>query len=318
MSQDCVNYLSKNNKKYTKTNHRFRHRGNSEEIFIKIRWSCGKLGQYSEEGKFFIEPKAHFKLVFGCGIGAQTQVPMGLSSIRSINSSRSNKNNRVSDQAAKGFQRGIEDQTLLPLKRAPSSFSVMENKSPTLAELEQELHYVYTTHSGIEDDLLACNDPRRGSTSTAASEVPRTALDFPSLGNSGSSEDSYFTSNYLYTATPSTSTSISEQAYTTNTPQPLSGALLGDRLSTHSSTNLPYDRWLNQSLHEEPQPWGQNDSLSITPCQSLDSRAYSLLEEAKRKAEKEASEYWIWDATVGNYKHYDAGSNDPVWYNPPS
>ncbi len=132
------------------------HRTGTEVRRINIRWTCGKLGQYSAEGTFFIEPKAHFKILFGCGYEIKPYlVPADRNSRPSsrYTSKRAKKNRKqpLSAEVADSFRQGIEDGTLIRLKRMPQLSD--HGLSLSLAELEVELEYSYDMHTLTERAL---------------------------------------------------------------------------------------------------------------------------------------------------------------------
>jgi hypothetical protein len=278
------------------------------------------LGQHSEEGIFFIEPKAHFKILFGCASSTSNEA-LTRSTTHSF---RSYTEPRISLRAAITFRAGIEDRTLLPIKRMPSSSDIDHEKFPSFAELEAELEHIHSTSISIDDDLLSFNTDT--SSYTFASDIlsSQTTMDFTT-----SNSDSFMSTSDFYTIVPSTSTTLSDGFDYRDSSQSISHR--EERFPIEqTATDIPYSRsrWFKQPLQEEPQAWMipriatdqsvQQNPFHVKRHENLSSSDKAMLEEARRVAETEASKYWIWDDEVQKFKHYDQGCEEPVWYNPPS
>jgi hypothetical protein len=291
------------------------HRKGSEARRINIRWTCGKLGQYSAEGTFFIEPKAHFKILFGCRYEIKPNlVPADRNSRLSsrYTSKRDQKNRKeqpLSAEVADSFRQGIEDGTLIRLKRMPHLSH--HGLSVSLAELEVELQYSYDIHSlterALSSDSIA-DDSSSYIPSSAAHAL--SSIEISSIRGSETDVD-----DYGYT----------ESANTSLWDDPPRGHSLSERLRAERGSPPPYSLqgWYVQDVCEEPQPFL---SRMIQPrripfyfkrCVTLNSKQQQDLAALKAAAEKAASDYWQWDEEAKNYKHYDEGSSVPVWYNPP-
>jgi len=318
VSQNFIDYLSKYFAEDITIYKRSKRWRVGDEAHINIRWTCGKLGQHSEEGTFLIKPKAHFKILFGCGYRIRDD-PIRTSSTSylqrqsaSVSKKRSKTEPTFSVRAADGFRRGVENGTLLKLLSIPAAIPD-ENPYLSVAELEAQLEYVYGSYSLTDQALSSTEDD----TSTYQFQPSTEALNGGMYASS--SRNSLVTENDEHTSTLSTNTSVSEEPYKRHS---LSEKLRRDRFGAQPPFSL--SGWFGQSIYEEPQPWlprmvqqPERSVLGFTQCKTLDSSHRLALEEAKTVASKESSEYWIWDEQVKNYKHYDEGSTEPVWYNPP-
>ncbi|EPE28547.1 hypothetical protein GLAREA_09668 [Glarea lozoyensis ATCC 20868] len=301
-----------------------RHRP-EDESFITIRWSCEKLGQQSEEGIFFIEPKAHFKILFGCASTAPTEAIAS----RSTRSVRSNKEPQISSWAASSFGSGIRDRVLLPVKRMPDSSTVDDVLFPSFAELEDELHHFHSVEATIDDDLLSSNNNALSTNYSSVTISSQTTMDITHL-----------TSNSLATLSndsrgiPSTRTTLSDEFYNSGFTHSRPEVSRGE-ISHSTSIDRYYSqtRWLEQPPHEDPQSWVRpqittphasadqstpRTAFHVTCYENLTPMDQAMLDDARRAAEEETREYWIWDETYERFKHYDPGCAEPVWYNPPT
>jgi hypothetical protein len=318
VSQNFIDYLSKYFSGNINLTNQSKGRKAGDEAHINIRWTCEKLGQHSEEGTFFIKPKAHFKILFGCGYritNNPVRVPRSVYFPRpshSVSQRRSKTEPPLSTHAADGFRRGIEEGTLLKLKRMPD-INQGENPYISVTELETELEYVYSSYSLTDQALNSVEEE-----SSTYQYPPSREMLSNAMGIS-SSHSSVTTENDEHTSTFSTNTSISEEAYKRHS---LSEQLRRERSGAQPPFSL--SGWFRQSIYEEPQPWiprmvqqPERKVFGFTQCKMLDSRRQLALEEAKAVAEKESAQYWIWDDKVKNYKHNDEGCAEPVWYNPP-
>jgi hypothetical protein len=229
--------------------------------------------------------------------------------------SKRDKNNRkeqpLSAEVADSFRQGIEDGTLIRLKRMPQLSD--HGLSVSLAELEVELEYSYDIHSLTERALSSDSVEDYDS-----SYIPSTAthalssIEISSIRSSETDVD-----DYGYVNTDSANTSLWDDR-----PR---GNSLSERLQAERGSHPPYSLqgWFGQDVCEEPQPFL---SRMIQPrtipfyfkrCITLNSKQRQDLAAMKAAAEKAARDYWQWDEEAKNYKHYDEGSSVPVWYNPP-
>lgn len=318
VSQNFIEYLAKYFSTDITPPNRSRSRRTREEAHIHIRWTCGKLGQHSEEGIFFIKPKANFKILFGCGykvtrnlarVGRRASYPR---SPHIVSHTRSKTESTLSPRAADSFKRGIEDGTLLKLRKMPEMIED-ENSYMSVADLEAELEYVYSSYSLTEQVLNSAEDE------SSTYQYPPSRDIFSSTMDLSSSQSSVATDNDDHASTFSTNTSMSEEPHKRHS---LTEQLRRERFG--SQAPLPLSGWFDQSIYEEPQPWiprmlqqPEHRAPGFKLCTTLDSRRQLALERARKVAEKEAAQYWVWDDKVKNYKHYDEGCAEPVWYNPP-
>jgi hypothetical protein len=300
---------------------RRRYRRTHDAAFISIRWSCERLGQRSEEGNFFIAPKAHFKILFGCASITSNEA-LTRSTTHSF---RSYREPRISSWAASRFRAGIEDGTLLPIKKMPSSSNIDNERFPSFAELEFELAHIYSISSTIEDDLLSSNTDNSSYTIASATIFSQTTMDTTSNSDTFTSFDDF------HATAPSPSTTLSDgfcyRESSQAVPETHRQSIFTPEC-TPSDVHYSHSRWLDQPLQEEPHAWmipriatnqsEQKNTFHITRQENLSSSDQAMLEEARKLAEKEAREYWIWDEDVRKYKHYDQGCEEPVWYSPPS
>ncbi|KAG9231966.1 hypothetical protein BJ875DRAFT_544957 [Amylocarpus encephaloides] len=327
VSQGCVDYLSSYTVADLKTKFPIRRRNTSETPLIRIRWSCGRLGQNFEEGTFQIKPHAQFKILFGSGSEATESsvhpfrhLSLSSSSSMNIHSSKINNQARISARAVNTFREGIENRILLPLRTMPSILDINESLYPSAADLEEALNCLYSTSTAIDESLRSYDDGSNSNSSHLA-EVLRTVPRF------APSDDTYTDSYDECNTRSSPASSVADDLYSKRNSQSISEVLRQQR-----STPYSHDRWLNQPTQEEPAsfmfarvvqqqrrevPKQTVQSLGIVPCQELSPTAQAMLDEAKRNAEKHANEYWIWDEEVGRYKHFDDGCDEPIWYSPP-
>jgi len=298
-----------------KPSSRPRRRKGSETSRINIRWTCGKLGQYSVEGTFAIAPKAHFKILFGCGSEIKPELLPTEHNSRfpsrytSRKGKKLHKDQALSKEVADSFRQGIENGTMIRLKRMPhlsdNGFSV------SLAELEVELEYSYEIHS-VTDRALSSDSIEDDDSSYILSST-RHALSSIAISSVRSSE----TDSYDYAYTESANTSVCDY--------PHRGNSLSERLSAERGLHPPYSLqgWFGQDVCEEPQPFlsrmiqPRRTPFYFNRCTKLTLNQQQALAAAKATAEETAREYWQWDEEAKNYKHYDEGSSGPVWYNPP-
>jgi len=290
-------------------------RKRNEAPCIIIRWTCGKLGQYGVEGTFFIEPKAHFKILFGCGYDF-IQRPLLTEQIGRFPSRYTGRKGRkalsdqtLPEQVADSFRQGIENGTLLLLKRM-LQLSGKRFSSVTLADVEVELEYVCAIYSST-DRILSSDF-----TDDDSSHIPSSAGDFFNSIEISSIRSSE-TDLHDYGYTESANTPVSGDPYRSNS--------LIEELRAKRGLHAPYglEGWYSQDVSEEPQPFlSRAIQPRITPfyfnrVSKLNLKQQQALAAAKAAAEKETRDYWQWDEAAKNYKHYDEGSSDPVWYNPP-
>lgn len=291
------------------TNHR---RKDSKEARIIIRWSCGKLGQYSEESIFSIELKAHFKMMFGCVYPSTFQIDRRVLSLKNHYTSRKAKstdtlNQPLSDTATDVLFQGIEDVTLLRVKKLPPA---EKNSQTIVADLETYLKFIYASYSSIDRFL----DSTSIVDSSSSCELGRIEESLSGVEIS-SLRDSSEPDTESRPRTESPATSVSEGSY-----YPLGS--INHKLQQQRSPWV-MKSWARQRI--EDGPWTprtiriqhERSTDSFRRCHNLTPQQESALAAAKAAALKETSEYWIWDEGVKQYKHYDEGCSEPVWYNPP-
>ncbi|KAH8685799.1 hypothetical protein BGZ60DRAFT_426268 [Tricladium varicosporioides] len=334
-SQKLVEYLSIYGEEYRKRP----HRGQTEKSHIRIHWSCGRLGLHSQQDRFCIKPDAGFKIMFGCAYSTRPASRQSLSRIRLQNrqssASQRQTETRLSDEVIQRFHRGMEDGTLLRLKRNLPYVSD-EGSARTIEELEAELEYVFDsfvqtdrvldsteevpphyTHSSVD------NMPRSPQTITSSSQIPRASVPIPS-----SSGDSILDFSEHF-STLSSATSVSDFPYSRKRASySLAETIEGDKLTQSHNPYSLYsiadwidqppneDPWVLRTITQEHTPEPEVQSLGIRRCTELGDEKRQILDRARAIAEKEAGAYWIWDEEVQQYKHYDEGCADPVWYNP--
>ncbi|KAH6713000.1 hypothetical protein BKA61DRAFT_67093 [Leptodontidium sp. MPI-SDFR-AT-0119] len=310
VSAELVDKLQQSTHPLTEYKSRTGYRRKNSKAII-ISWSCGKLGQYSEESTFLIAPKAHFKMMFGCAPSSAPQPDFRPHSFGSYCKSRKSKSKDTlmqppSETATDLLLRGIEDGTLLRLTKLPQDG---KDSQMVVADLEIDLQYVHASYS-FTDCILGSNSVADSSSlyDHKFAEQALSGLEVSSI--QGSSE----TDTESHPRTESSNTSISENA--------------ACRLSsiTHKLQRerfpWPIKSWANQGIEEGPwipkqirlQP---RRSYPIRQCHNLSPEQESALAATKAAALEETSGYWIWDKEVKQYKHFDEGCTDPVWYNPP-
>lgn len=301
------------NVKHTK---RLRRRKRGEMARIIIRWSCEKLGQDNQENIFYIEPKAQFKILFGCGIHNSPVLPKWTDYFPGRNIWKTGKEEsrklQLSEQVADSFRQGLEDGTMLRLKKMPPDTDD-SIQYVSVATLEVELDYVWRSYSYTEDILnsdsfLSDNSSYKFSSPDDLFE----SMDIPSAANMefGTKEHTL--------SSASTNTSFSERNLQ---PLPLSEIPRSETSGRHPWSMGTY---LDQPIYEEPQPWiprgiaqQPKSPYSFHQCHELSPRQQLALETARTESEMGSLEYWSWDEVAKNYKHYDDDCTEPVWYNPP-
>jgi hypothetical protein len=291
------------------------HRKGSEARRINIRWTCGKLGQFSAEGTFFVEPKAHFKILFGCRYEIKPNLVLADRNSRLSSRYTGKRDKKVrkeqplSAEVTDSFRQGIEDGTLIRLKRMPQLSD--HGLSVSLAELEVELEYSYDIHSLTERALSS--DSAEDDNSSYIRSSATHALSSIEISSIWGSE----TDVHDYGYTESANTSLWDDR-----PR---GNSLSERLRAERGPHPPYSLqgWFGQDVCEEPQPFlsrmiqPRRTPFYFKRCIRLNSKQQQDLAAIKSAAEKAARDYWQWDEEAKNYKHYDEGSSGPVWYNPP-
>lgn len=241
-------------------------------------------------------------MIFGCGhLSRHTTIknPRHLSTYSYYGKE---KNVPLSERAAGCLHQGIENGTLIPLKVMPPT-SGDDETYKSIAELEKDLEYVWRSYSNTEHSLAS--DSIHDGSSSYLDNLPGVNMLY--------SEPE---SNLLFTP-ESRDTSISD------------GDMLSDGLSRHlkqdwdvSQQRSHLGSWIHQSFSDDP-PWissmfhPANGRMFFKRCLNLNKDQQKLLTATRRAAEKTAEEYWTWDDDEQNYKHYDEGSSEPVWYNPP-
>jgi hypothetical protein len=317
VSQHFIDYLSK----YFPTNLKLdeqpkRWRANNE-AHINIRWTCGKLGQHSEEGTFLIKPRAQFKILFGCGSRVKNDLAKAPGSAHSATTSHivdqrlSKSDSTLSARVVEGLKRGVEDGTLLKLIKMPAT-NQDEDLYVSVAELEAQLEYVYGSYTTMDQALGSMED--EDSTLSLPLMVASGNPTFDAIARSPVVVD-----EDEHTSTPSTTNPLSEGRSKQDSH---SEERRREQLGKPSPSI--FSAWVGQPIWDDPQPWirrtledPERPVGSFRRCETLDSRHQQVLEEAKAVVEKESAGYWIWDENIKNYKHYDEGSAEPVWYNPP-
>lgn len=313
VSQTFVDDLSKSNPTTFKPTGRLRRRKSGDISHIYIRWTCRKLELYSQGGIFYIEPKANFKILFGCGynIGADLgergfYLPSPYNRIKEKR--QDGEDFVLSDSVIESFRRGIQDGTLLQLRRMPL-FSNDGISFMTVAELETELNFTFASYSTTDEAL---------NSSSTDKVNPSYPISTVSLIGIESSQGSIMTDSEDPSSTASTNTSLSEEPYRGH---PLSERLRRERHQPRQQWGL--EGWFDQGICEEPQPLiarlvqERRSQGMFTQHHDVYSGRSRALEAACIEAERRTADYWQWDEEVQNYKHYDAGSTEPVWYNPP-
>lgn len=276
---------------------------------ITIRWSCGRLDRDSEETTFYIEPKAHFKMMFGCASPrpsppAKQRTLFGGQHSR-LRIRRKEKMIPLSDDTSRRFYKGIEDGSLLRLRRLPPLYSA-RNSLMSVADLETELKYVHDSYTYT--DKVLSSESSYDNTSQPNHDDLLSTLEISCPSETDTEVESQ-------PRTESTNTSVSENAS-------YQFSSISDKLPRDQS---PYviDSWATQ--HIDDGPWTSR-TVQIRPepasyhfrrCYDLNSRQETMLQAAKAAAEKESAAYWEWDAKEKKYKHYGEGCTEPVWYNPP-
>lgn len=298
-----------------KLSSRSSHWKGSEARRINIRWTCGKLGQHSAEGTFFIEPKAKFKILFGCGYEIKPDLMPAERSSRLPSRYTSRKGKKLykgqglPTEVTESFRQGIDNGTLIRLKRMPQLSD--SGDSVSLAELEVELEYSYDIHS-VTDRALSSDSIEDDDASYILSST-RQALSSIEISSVRGSETDI--DDYAYT----------ESANTSLWEYPHRGNSLNERLRAERGVHLPYSLqgWFGQDVCEEPQPFisriiqPRRAPFYFNRCTKLGLKQQKALAAAKTIAEKATRDYWQWDEEAKNYKHYDKGSSEPIWYNPP-
>ncbi|KUJ15787.1 uncharacterized protein LY89DRAFT_670331 [Mollisia scopiformis] len=281
---------------------------------IHIRWSCGLLGQAHEEGTFFIEPKARFKILFGCAYSTNHLPTKHFRSRRSTRTKgkRIEPQPHIRDQAVESFRAGVETGILVPLER----MNLKQDNRPTLmpiADVEVDLDYTWQLYSGTDQAL---NDgPNQSDSSNFMPSFYGNVFSPKDITSANSSVNTDERDHML----ESTDASFSESSYqSTDWIGGPSGA------QHHTEPGYMIGSWANQSVYEEPQYWAVPRMMyseprpwSIQRCRDLTPEHRTKLAAAQESAGKEAEKYWQWDEEEKKYKHYDEGCADPVWYNPP-
>jgi hypothetical protein len=200
----------------------------------------------------------------------------------------------------------------------------------SVEELEKSLDFIYTSNSFVDQALTASDnqvsDTHLTELVNLIPQLPTTTVH--SSGDSDTTELSEYTSNL------STNTSLSIDAFQHkgfSRPSPLSHHI-DVTLNLSGAQSDPLSNWKNQSTTDDPARWlwsqlpetkyehssaSPSGSGSITPrTVTLEERAQKMLEEAEIVADREANAYWTWDQEAHQYKHFDDGSEEPVWYCP--
>jgi hypothetical protein len=309
VSQGLVEYLSS---KITKRPTSHPH---LEHDLIKVSWSCERLGQYNQEGTFIVEPKAKFTIVFGCAqfkpcspvVSTSRSFPV-ITPARVSRPGRSKTEPVLPNATVQEFREGLENRTLLRLRRVPSVV-LDQTLNETVEELEETLDLIYTTDTFVDQALTTSDIQNTNSHITQLKDLIPTIRKrtIHSSCNSVATELSESTNDQ------STNTSIS-----TDGPQ-YKRVTRQIPLGFNTDTTLNA-RWFCCSQIPESKYENSSASVSgsITPrTDTLQERAQKLLDEVSLVADLEANEYWTWDEEACRFKHFDHGSEVPVWYSPP-
>jgi len=200
----------------------------------------------------------------------------------------------------------MDDGTLLPLKPTPS-FSA-DGLFMTIAELEPELNHVYGSFTTTDELLNSTVDAQDNPLYTASS-----TMTLPSRHTEmSSSQGSTVTDNDERFSCVSSNTLLSEELFKSHNPS--------ERLRRERSGSGPLEGWFGQSIQEEPQPLLSRMLQSerrYPRITQVTSSPRQLLPAEREALNKIWESYWQWDEEAKNYKHFDGGNAEPVWYNPP-
>jgi hypothetical protein len=311
------------------------HDPHLKHALVKISWSCERLGQFNQEGSFLVEANAKLKIVFGCGqlklcspIVSSSRTDPLPGPARISHPRRSKKDPCLSNEAVKSFHDGVENRALLRLRRV-SSIVLDQTLNETVEELEETLEMIYSTGT-LDNQALSTSDSQNVNANT--NQMALCNATFPTM-TIHSSSDSTTTETSEFTNGVSTNTSISTAApHHKRATRP--SLLVHNRDVALDISDMQRDRlfsWQNQSTSDDPTRWLCSQipeskyehslasvSGSVTPrTDNLDERAPKLLDEATLLADHAANEYWTWDEEACRFKHFDHGSDVPVWYSPP-
>jgi hypothetical protein len=309
VSQKFVDYISKSNTSNTKPKSRVTRRGADKTSRINIRWTCRVLGQQSEEGTFLIKPKANFKIVFGCGYNIKTYPSRVASQLPLYSRFQGKTQERdivLSEKQATSFERGIEDGILLPLERLPTLY---EPGIPyvNIAELEMELSHVFQSYTTTQKAIgSAASDDR----DSLCGDFGHMSLDTKHVEITSFNGSCVTDDDDLSSVTPSNAL-VSKVPYSWFYH---SNSLNRDDYLPRTSPGL--EVWSRQPVYQEPQPWivkmiNPENRLPLHQAQAYPRAGLTT------ETEDQGNNYWIWDENAKNYKHYDEGRAEPVWYNPP-
>jgi hypothetical protein len=269
------------------------------------------LGQNHEEATFFIEPKAQFKISFGCAYHIERLPSNRYKPGYYTRGKGTDQEPQLSDQALKSFRQGIEEGISLPLEKMPT---VPDDRAPfmTIADLEAELEYTHESYSYTDQTLSNISNDEDNSSYPASSYGGTfSSMDLASVRD-------HENENKRPRIAESSHTSVSEgsrQNYS------LTENLRNERAGAQPAYSI--EGWFTQSMCDEPQPWvprmfrPESRPFSFKRCRDLTPKRQAKLAATRAAAEKEAADYWQWDEDAQRYKHYDEGCSEPVWYNPP-
>lgn len=277
--------------------------------WVKVRWSSEVLENY-EESTFVVEPKAHFKMSFGCAKKTNFAFSRLHTAIRSVKS-KSTINGCFEPQQSMNvkdaLRLGISQGRLLPVKSVSPGA-----KTTTMAQLEDILEEWSKSCLSFDQALEECSPQ----------------------GNNSASEHEYMT-DYMEDVkydSPASSVNSSEAPW-----PPHSSGLYHKSCGSLTVGLFTQDLNYVNTLHNDGQSrpeycsdrlvlnelgsWSKEESHSA----GLDTLSYhasqhirqEYLREIHNKQESVASSYWEWDNKAGNYKHYDEDIAEVVWYNPP-
>jgi len=291
------------------------HRKGGGPRRIHIRWSCDTLGQTHEEGTFFIEPKAQFKILFGCSYNiSHLPTKRYQPSYRTRRKGKHiEQESHIRNEAVESFRQGIDTGTLLPLERMTPVVSPDRAPLMPIMDVEAELDYTWRSYSYTEQTLSTISDDADNSSYVSASHGQVFSADDISSVRGSETEDER---RYI---SESANTSVSENSYQNSS---WTEGLMRQQADAHPAYIL--QGWAAQPVYEEPQPWVvprimqfERRPVSFKQCRDLTPRHQAKLAAARAASEQESMDYWQWDEEAQNYKHYDEGCSEPVWYNPP-
>ncbi|KAE8454013.1 hypothetical protein EG329_007789 [Mollisiaceae sp. DMI_Dod_QoI] len=182
-----------------------------------------------------------------------------------------------------------------------------------ITDVEAELDYTWRSYSYTEKALSTFSDDADNS-----SYVPTSHGDVFSTDDISSAKGFEMEDERWYMS-ESANTSFSDNSYQNSS---WAEGLMSQQADVHPAYIL--QGWATQSVYEEPQPWvvpqviqPERRHASFKQCEDLTPRSQAKLAAARAASKQESANYWQWDEEAQNYKHYDEGCLEPVWYNPP-